>query len=133
MYHNIVLDSKIRLFSYATGKVYYGLLPYIQEYCKKNNIYIVEDGIDKYEKIDIGKVKQFCNALKTKLGFRDYQLDAIQHCISNHRSICLSPTSSSKSLIIYALLRYYLLEIKEQKRNIILIIVHTTSVVEQLD
>ena len=132
MYRNRVWDGKIRLFSYATGKVYCGLLPYIQEYCKKNNIYIVEDGIDKYEKIDIEKVKQFCNALKTKLEFRDYQLDAIHHCISNHRSLCLSPTASGKSLIIYALLRYYLLEIKEKKQNKVLIIVPTTSLVEQL-
>ena len=34
---------------------------------------------------------------------RDYQLDAVNHALSNHRSLLLSPTASGKSLIIYIL------------------------------
>ena len=34
-------DGKIRLFKYASGEIYYGLLPYIRKFCEDNNIQIV--------------------------------------------------------------------------------------------
>ena len=37
-YRNKVWDGKIRLFSVATGQIYLGLLPYIREFCKRNDI-----------------------------------------------------------------------------------------------
>ena len=44
----------------------------------------------------------------------------------------LSPTGSGKSLIIYLILIYNLLNLKDKKSDKILIIVPTTSLVEQL-
>ena len=41
-FRNRIWDGKIRLFSEQTGKIYVGLLPYIKQYCKKNNITFVQ-------------------------------------------------------------------------------------------
>ena len=41
-YRNRVWDGKIRLFSYATGKIYAGLYPYIINWCKQNDVQIVD-------------------------------------------------------------------------------------------
>ena len=35
-YRSRVWDGKIRLFSYQTGKIYAGLYPYIDKWCKDN-------------------------------------------------------------------------------------------------
>ena len=40
-YRNRYWDGKIRLFKYASGEIYYGLLPYIRKFCEDNNIQIV--------------------------------------------------------------------------------------------
>ena len=57
-------------------------------------------------------VRNFIRSLKPKskgksLKIRDYQLEAVQHAISKNRCLLVSPTASGKSLIIYALVRYY--------------------------
>ena len=50
---------------------------------------------------------------------RDYQLNAINHALTQQRALLLSPTASGKSLIIYIIIRY--LNLKT------LILVPTTS------
>ena len=40
-------DGKIRLFSKATGKLYYGLLPYVEHFCENNRHTIVLPGAYK--------------------------------------------------------------------------------------
>ena len=40
-YRNRYWDGKIRLFKYATGEIYYGLLPYVRKFAEDNNISIV--------------------------------------------------------------------------------------------
>ena len=35
-YRNRYWDGKIRLFKYASGEIYYGLLPYIKKFCVDN-------------------------------------------------------------------------------------------------
>ena len=54
------------------------------------------------------------------------------HAIQEDRCLLLSPTASGKSLIAYLILRFQLLRLKEKKANKVLIIVPTTSLVEQL-
>jgi hypothetical protein len=45
-YRNKVWDGKIRLFSIQTGKIYVGLLPYIEQFCSTNEVeYIIEDNL----------------------------------------------------------------------------------------
>jgi superfamily II DNA or RNA helicase len=133
MYRNRMWDGKIRLFSPATGQIYVGLLPYIKKFCKQNNIeYIMEEDVEDDRNIILSDVKNFIRSLKPKskgksLKIRDYQLEAVQHAISKNRALLVSPTASGKSLIIYALVRYYhMMGLKT------LILVPTTSLVEQM-
>ena len=134
-YRNKVWDGKIRLFSDKTGKIYVGLLSYIKEFCDRNEReYVIADNVDDTDNLDIEKVTDFVKSLNPQskgklLEIRDYQLDAIQCALSNHRGMLVSPTASGKSLIIYALIRFYHYLLKDKK---ILILVPTTSLVEQM-
>ena len=134
-FRNRIWDGKIRLFSEQTGKIYVGLLPYIKQYCKKNNITInIDKGVEDVRNIVYKNVRDFISSLRPKskgkeLEIRDYQIDAVHHALRNHRCLLLSPTASGKSLIIYSLIRYYNLLLKDKK---ILILVPTTSLVEQM-
>ena len=58
---------------------------------------------------------------------RDYQYKAVYEAIKYNRKLLLSPTGSGKSLMIYAIVRYYAATAKK-----ILIVVPTTSLVEQM-
>ena len=134
-YRNKMWDGKIRLFSQKTGQIYVGLLSYIKEFCERNNIHcVIADDVNDTDILDIKKVSDFVKSLKPKskgkiLEVRDYQLNAIQYALSNHRGMLVSPTASGKSLIIYALIRFYHYLLKDKK---ILILVPTTSLVEQM-
>ena len=130
-YRNRVWDGKIRLFSYATGQIYVGLYPYIVDWCKKNNIEVVDGTKIEETKVDDSKVDKFIEALNIPFKVRDYQKEAFVHATRQNRCLLLSPTASGKSLITYLLVRFNILRLKESKKKI-LIIVPTTSLVEQL-
>ena len=122
-------DGKVRLFSKATGKVYYGLLPYIEYFIENKGGTIILEGIDKPAERSLSdSFSKFVDKILTKsIKIRDYQLNAFAHAIINKRSILLSPTASGKSLIIYCIVR---MMTTLQKRT--LLIVPTTSLVEQM-
>jgi len=134
-YRNKMWDGKIRLFSDKTGKIYVGLLDYIKEFCDRNEIgYDIDDNVNDTKDVDKNNVEEFIKSLKPKsqgkdLTIRDYQSEAICYGISKNRGMLISPTASGKSLIIYALIRYYNLLLRDKK---ILILVPTTSLVEQM-
>jgi len=134
-YRNKIWDGKIRLFSQKTGQIYVGLLSYIKEFCERNDIQcVIAKDVDDSDSLEIKKVEDFVKSLKPKskgkeIELRDYQLNAIQYALSNHRGMLVSPTASGKSLIIYALIRFYNYLLKDKK---ILILVPTTSLVEQM-
>lgn len=127
---NRLWDGRVRLFSPGTGKIYYGLLPYVQKFLKDQGHQVeLTDDFDN-EKIDPKFTYQFVRSIeKGKFRARDYQLKAIHNIIQNHRGLILSPTGSGKSFIIYALVRYFLHLFEYEK---ILIVVPTTSLVEQM-
>ena len=132
-FRNRVWDGKIRLFSYATGKIYTGLYHYIINWCNENNVQVVDGTKIKDTNIDDNKVEQFIKALKIpNIDVRDYQKEAFVHAVRKNRCLLLSPTASGKSLIIYLIMIFNLLRLKESKQNKILIVVPTTSLVEQL-
>jgi len=132
-YRNRVWDGKIRLFSYATGQIYAGLYPYIVDWCTKNNVQIVDGTKIKDVPMSAEDTNRFLKALRIpKITIRDYQAEAFVHAIKKGRCLLLSPTASGKSLIVYLMLIYNLLRLKEKKNDKILIIVPTTSLVEQL-
>ena len=133
MYRNRMWDGKIRLFSPASGEIYFGLLPYIIEFCKNNSVkYTIEEGVEDERNVVDKVVRGFIKSLKPKskgksLKVRDYQIEAVRLAISRNRALLVSPTASGKSLIIYALVRYY--QIAGHRT---LILVPTTSLVEQM-
>jgi len=130
-YRSRVWDGKIRLFSYQTGQIYVGLYPYILQWCKDNNVQVVDGTKIEDTKVDEKKVDQFIKALNIPLEVRDYQKEAFIYAVRKNRTLLLSPTASGKSLIVYLLVRFNILRLKEKKKQI-LIIVPTTSLVEQL-
>ena len=117
-------DGKVRLFSIKTNKIYIGLLPYVDTFCRERG-YDFEGIEDVIGDKQIEKISQSWLAdLKLPFEPRDYQLDAFNTTIKYGRELLLSPTASGKSLIIYLLARYY------NKKTIV--IVPTTSLVEQM-
>ena len=58
---------------------------------------------------------------------RNYQIDAVYDALRYNRKLLISPTASGKSLMIYAVVRYY-----AEKNKKILLVVPTTSLVEQM-
>ena len=119
-------DGKVRLFSLKTNRIYIGLLPYVDTFCRERG-YDFEGITDVIgEKTDIKfDLKKYCMK-EYKLPFepRDYQIEAVESTLKYGRQLLLSPTASGKSLIIYLLLRWY------NKKSIV--IVPTTSLVEQM-
>jgi len=132
-FRNRVWDGKIRLFNYASGKIYTGLYHYIVNWCNENNVQVVDGTKIKDTNIDDNKIEQFIKALKIpNIEVRDYQKEAFVHAVKKNRCLLLSPTASGKSLIIYLIMIFNLLRLKESKQSKILIVVPTTSLVEQL-
>ena len=115
-------DGKIRLYNVMNHLLYGGLLPhlckflYIRDYKVK-----FESDFGQRELVDLTSVVPQYNI---PFAVRDYQLDAINHALTQQRVLLLSPTASGKSLIIYILVRY--LKLKT------LILVPTTSLVSQM-
>ena len=127
-------DGKIRLFSPATGELYCGLVDYLTDWAKKNKYeYEIEESEfygspdDFNDLITPEGVAGFVKSLHLPVKVRDYQYQAIYECLRYNRRLLLSPTASGKSLMIYALVRYY----TNLSRNV-LIVVPTTSLVEQM-
>ena len=132
-FRNRMWDGKIRLFSQKTKEIYFGLYPYIKAFCDERGYHIVAGkNVDIDNKVDKDIVKKFSNGLGQKFEVRDYQIDAIYHSLKFNRALLLSPTASGKSFIIYALIRYYSHLIKDKSNNKCLLVVPTTSLVEQM-
>lgn len=126
-------DGKIRLFNIQTGEIYVGLLDKIIKFCE-NYDYTYEFVNNKFyglpfevnELISKEGVKDYMNSI-CKYSPRDYQIEGVYDALKHNRKLLISPTASGKSLMIYSIVRYYV----EKGKNI-LIIVPTTSLVEQM-
>ena len=127
---NRLWDGKIRLYSPGTGKIYFGLLPYVKEFLKEQGYKVTYDTDFSKRNLDKSITTKFVRSLqKKKFKARDYQIDAIHTILESHRGLILSPTGSGKSFIIYALTRYYVKKLEHKK---VLIVVPTTNLVEQM-
>ena len=119
-------DGKIRLFNMKTSLIYYGLKFEVVRFADTRgytfSIFDESNGTDKED------VAEFIKYLNIPLELRDYQTEAIHHSIKQNRALLVSPTASGKSLIIYCLIRYYLLKQEEK----ILLLVPTISLVSQM-
>ena len=126
-------DGTIRLYSPATGDLYHGLIKHVQTWADEKQ-YIVEyekndwygDIEDDNKFVSPAGVKHFMDKI-SNIKPRTYQYKAVYEAIKYNRKLLLSPTGSGKSLMIYAIVRYYAATAKK-----ILIVVPTTSLVEQM-
>lgn len=126
-------DGKIRLFNLQTGEIYAGLLDKVITFCDNHN-YTFEFKDNKYyglpgemdESISLEGVKDYMKSICSHEP-RDYQIQGVHDALKYKRKLLLSPTASGKSLMIYSIVRYF----AEQDKNILLI-VPTTSLVEQM-
>ncbi len=130
-YRSRAWDGKIRLFNAFGGELYVGLLPYVEEFAERRNLTI--QSIPLVATVNVEDTERFFKQLDPYVNGEsitpyDYQVNAVHHAINHKRALMISPTSSGKSLMIYALVNHYL-NITSKK---VLIIVPTTSLVEQL-
>ena len=126
-------DGKIRLFNTQNGQIYVGLLDKVIQFCRdheykyefiKNQYYGLPFEVNKM--ISKEGVKDYMNAV-CKYKPRDYQIEGVYDALRHNRKLLISPTASGKSLMIYSLVRYYV-----DRNESILIVVPTTSLVEQM-
>ena len=132
-YRNKYWDGKIRLFNQTSGEIYVGLLDKIVAFCRRyeydyqflNNKYYgtpfeVNDMISKEG------VRDYMTSICSHSP-REYQVEGVYDALRHNRKLLISPTASGKSLMIYSLVRYYI-----DKGQRILLVVPTTSLVEQM-
>jgi superfamily II DNA or RNA helicase len=132
-YRSKYWDGKIRLFSTHTGEIYVGLLDKIVSWAKKFD-YSVKFKDNKFygtpleenELVSHEGVKEYMTRI-SKHKPRDYQINAVYDALKYNRKLLISPTASGKSLMIYSVVRYF-----TEKDNKILLVVPTTSLVEQM-
>ena len=132
-YRSKYWDGKIRLYSPATGEIYGGLVDKIVSWAKKSEYSLEFENNQFYgapfeenEIISREGVKEYMTRI-SKYKPRKYQIDAVYDALRYNRKLLISPTASGKSLMIYAVVRYY-----AEKNKKILLVVPTTSLVEQM-
>ena len=126
-------DGKIRLYSNHNGEIYVGLLDKLISWAKKCE-YTVEFKDNKFygspfeenEMISMEGVSDYMKSI-SRHEPRDYQVNAVYDALRYNRKLLISPTASGKSLMIYSIVRYFV-----EKEHNILLIVPTTSLVEQM-
>jgi superfamily II DNA or RNA helicase len=132
-YKNKWWDGFIYLFNVNTREIYVGLLDKLIRFCEQHN-YTYEFRNNKFyglpfevnEGISKEGVKDYMISI-CKYSPRDYQVEGVYDALRHNRKLLISPTASGKSLMIYAIVRYYV-----EKGQNILIVVPTTSLVEQM-
>ena len=132
-YRSKYWDGKIRLFSPATGEVYGGLVDKIVNWARKSEYSLEFENNKHYgtpfeenEIISREGVKDYMTRI-SKYKPRSYQVDAVYDALKFNRKLLISPTASGKSLMIYAVVRYF-----TEKKKKVLLVVPTTSLVEQM-
>ena len=132
-YRSKYWDGKIRLFNTQNGEIYVGLLDKLTKFCDdheytyefvNNKFYGLPFEVNDF--ISKEGVKDYMNAI-CKYSPREYQVEGVYDALRHNRKLLISPTASGKSLMIYSLVRYYV-----EKGQNILIVVPTTSLVEQM-
>ena len=132
-YRNKYWDGKIRLFSNHNGEIYVGLLDKLIKFCEDHD-YTYEFIESEYYGLPfeingmISKegVKDYMTAI-SRYAPREYQVEGVYDALRHNRKLLISPTASGKSLMIYSIVRYFV----EKEKNT-LIVVPTTSLVEQM-
>jgi superfamily II DNA or RNA helicase len=119
-------DGSIHLFNKQTGKLYVGLRSRLQSFAKDRefSLHIPEADVE----FSMYEAQEFIKTLNLPIEPRFYQIKAFVRSIRKRRILILSPTSSGKSLLLYLIIRYYLLHGKDR----ILLIVPTLNLIHQM-
>jgi superfamily II DNA or RNA helicase len=132
-YRNKYWNGEINLLNTHTGEIYAGLLPKVIDKLSNHN-YKYEFKENKFygqpfeinDTISFEGVKDYMQSICAHSP-RQYQIEGVYDALRHNRKLLISPTASGKSLMIYALVRYYV-----DKGQKILLVVPTTSLVEQM-
>ncbi len=132
-YRNKYWDGKIRLFDIRKNELYTGLTDRVISFCNRQGYTYDFEGNKFYglpfeinELISPEGVADYMKSISNHKP-RGYQIKGVFDALKHNRKLLISPTASGKSLMIYSLTRYHL----EHKRKV-LIVVPTTSLVEQM-
>jgi superfamily II DNA or RNA helicase len=114
-------------------QIYVGLLDKIVNFCKQYGYtYKFEDNkfyglpFEVNDGISYEGVKDYMHSICSHSP-RQYQIEGVYDALRHNRKLLISPTASGKSLMIYSLVRYYV-----DRGEKILLVVPTTSLVEQM-
>jgi superfamily II DNA or RNA helicase len=138
-FRNKLWDGKIRLFNIRSNTLPAGLIDHLEKFSEQRGYaidvekteYGYPDNSANIEKVDPQEIINFIHSINLPFEIRDYQFDAVCKALEKKRAILLSPTGSGKSLIIYVLLKYFLSMISDVNQKV-LVVVPTTSLVEQM-
>ncbi len=127
-------DGKVRLYNRRYATLPGGLVGYLQKFAKDREYDItIDEAVLLTTNFSIAEAQAFADSLKLTNSHgqplipHDYQIEAFAKAIRNRRILIVSPTASGKSLIIYMIARYL-----QQNHRKGVVIVPTTSLVEQL-
>ena len=132
-YRNRNWNGEIHLFDMRSKRIYIGLLDRIISFCQRHD-YTYKFVDNEYygapfeinEGISYEGVKDYMSSICSHSP-RKYQVEGVYDALRHNRKLLISPTASGKSLMIYSLVRYYV-----DKGQKILLVVPTTSLVEQM-
>jgi len=126
-------NGEIHLFDMRSKQIYIGLLDKVVSFCKQYGYsYSFQDNkfyglpYEENEHISEEGVKDYMHSICAHTP-RKYQIEGVYGALKHNRKLLISPTASGKSLMIYSLVRYYV-----DKGQKILLVVPTTSLVEQM-
>ena len=126
-------NGEIHLFDMRTKHIYIGLLDKIINFCKQYNYtYSFEENkfyglpFEVNQNVSYEGVKDYMSSICSHSP-RQYQIEGVYDALKHNRKLLISPTASGKSLMIYSIVRYYV-----DKGKKILLVVPTTSLVEQM-
>ena len=132
-YRNKYWDGKIRLFNTQTGEIYVGLLDKLVAFCRRYNYeYQFVDNkfygtpFEENEMVSLEGVGDYMKTI-TRYEPRPYQIEGVHDALRFNRKLLISPTASGKSMMIYSIVRYMV-----DKGQDVLLVVPTTSLVEQM-
>ena len=135
-YKNKVWDGKIKLFNRMTGELSAGLYVYLIKFAAERSYTLDTEesdyGLPVPDQLPLQSLPDLLADAKLPFQPRDYQHDAIETALKRSRAILLSPTGSGKSFIIYLIAKYWLQSIADGNASKVLVIVPTTSLVEQM-
>lgn len=129
-----IWDGYIRLFNIATHELPAGLIHHLIKWARDEgytldidpDIHLARKGDEPF--LD---VKALMDSFNLPFEPHDYQEQAVEIILKHRKRLILSPTSSGKSFILYSAIRA-LLEEQGRPQRRILLVVPTTSLVEQM-